>query len=121
MASRREPKAVQFTLRRSVPMKCSLSLSSTKAPVYLRTRSRLVPASASSTCEPDSGLCMATPSSSAYGMERRVVWRHASPYLSSLLRLHRVRGDASGGGFPKNTYESEEHTSELQSHLNLVC
>src|SRR5947207_8159162 len=30
-------------------------------------------------------------------------------------------GDSSWQGFPSHTYRSEEHTSELQSHSDLVC
>src|SRR5260221_6436324 len=41
------------------------------------------------------------------------------PALSS--RLHRQRSRGAGAGAVENVDRSEEHTSELQSHSDLVC
>src|SRR5690242_20922442 len=39
---------------------------------------------------------------------------------SSSVRARPIRSDASSGAQPDSN-RSEEHTSELQSHVNLVC
>src|SRR5690242_20848921 len=49
--------------------------------------------------------------------------RHASTLaLAALLRVGRFRRWRRGAGVhSRKVWRSEEHTSELQSHVNLVC
>src|SRR5260370_22095517 len=52
----------------------------------------------------------------------RVAQHAASAQWQVLLRQCAAESAAaSGGALPKQYLRSEEHTSELQSHLNLVC
>src|SRR5882762_2325886 len=50
------------------------------------------------------------------------ILRAATEFCCCFVKSHRVsRASLAEGGLPGDHSRSEEHTSELQSHLNLVC